>query len=87
MKDVECQGPEEHALFSTLCRALLDQLLGVHQSQTRSGRHLHRHLGFFEPVDFVRFARGRVCNVVQHKSVWGAVVVGLAAAEWLGCNE
>ncbi|CAE7856425.1 POLA2 [Symbiodinium microadriaticum] len=32
--------PEEHALFSTLCR------------------HLHRHLGFFEPVDFVRFARG-----------------------------
>ena len=22
------------------------------------GRHLHRHLGFFEPVDFVRFTRG-----------------------------
>lgn len=32
--------PEDHALFSTLCR------------------HLHRHLGFFEPVDFVRFTRG-----------------------------
>ena len=23
-----------------------------------AGRHLHRHLGFFEPVDFVRFTRG-----------------------------
>ena len=21
-------------------------------------KHLHRHLGFFEPVDFVRFTRG-----------------------------
>ncbi|CAJ1360360.1 unnamed protein product [Effrenium voratum] len=32
--------PEDHGLFSTLCR------------------HVHRHLGYFEPVDFVRFTRG-----------------------------
>eukprot|EP00434_Breviolum_minutum_P031021 symbB.v1.2.027438.t1/scaffold2812.1/size71925/3 len=47
--------PEEHALFSTLCR------------------HLHRHLGFFEPVDFVRFTRGLAATEYRDERVTHAL--------------
>lgn len=38
----------------------------IHCVSINRGRHLHRHLGFFEPVDFVRFTRGPLASRAEN---------------------
>ena len=44
----------------------------------RSGRYLHRHLGIFEPVDFVRFTRGLAAAEYRDERVTHAL------PKWVG---